>query len=270
MLYLGGMTIVRRPELLAVAVAAAAVIAARPAPGIPAATEHSAAARTGVRHGTTTSSNWAGYASTGRTFAAVSATWIQPAASCTGGSTSAAFWVGLGGFTDGSRAIEQIGTEVNCDGPNASYAAWYELLPAPSVYLNLPVAPGDKLSAVVMVTGHTVFLRLRNVTRNAVFARKLRLAAPDRSSAEWVAEAPAVCSALGTCHTLPLANFGRVVFTHAVASARGHTGKITDPRWSASAIELRTETSTGSAALPSPLAAAGSAFAITWQPPPSS
>jgi hypothetical protein len=136
------------------------------------------------------------------------------------------------------------------------------------VYLRLPVAPGDKLSAVVTVSAHTVFLRLKNVTRNAVFARKLRLAAPDRSSAEWVVEAPAICGSLGTCNTLPLANFGRVVFTHAVASARGHTGKITDPTWSASSIELRAETPTGYA-LPSALAAAGSAFAITWQSPPS-
>jgi hypothetical protein len=42
--------------------------------------------------------------------------WVQPKVTCTAGQPSySAFWVGLGGFSTDAQALEQIGTESNCD-----------------------------------------------------------------------------------------------------------------------------------------------------------
>src|SRR5258707_1170383 len=62
-------------------------------------------------------------ASTSMNFSDVTGTWIQPAASCIPGqSSSAAIWVGLGGYTVGSNALEQTGTSADC---NSSGKATY-------------------------------------------------------------------------------------------------------------------------------------------------
>ena len=86
--------------------------------------------------GTAVSSNWSGYAVSGATFATVSGAWTQPAADCSSASsiTASAFWVGLGGNSETSNALEQTGTEADCNADgNATYSAWYELVPAASV-----------------------------------------------------------------------------------------------------------------------------------------
>ena len=76
---------------------------------------------TQVRNDTSVSSNWSGYAVAGSapdvstTFTSVSGQWVQPTASCTSSrSTYSAFWVGLGGFSESSQALEQIGTSADC------------------------------------------------------------------------------------------------------------------------------------------------------------
>ena len=65
---------------------------------------------------TDVSANWAGYVTSGvdavtgaaKSFTAVSGTWVQPAASCADGPTASAFWVGLGGNSEGSQALEPV------------------------------------------------------------------------------------------------------------------------------------------------------------------
>jgi hypothetical protein len=84
---------------------------------------------------TSATSDWAGYvvggAETTATFTSVSAKWVQPAVSCaTRRSSYSAFWVGLGGASDTSQALEQIGTEADCRAGKPAYSMWYELVPA--------------------------------------------------------------------------------------------------------------------------------------------
>ena len=79
----------------------------------------------GIRNGT--SANWSGYVATGGGFTSVTADWTEPAVSCGSQTTYASFWIGLDG--DGSSSVEQIGTEADCSGGHASYAAWYEMYP---------------------------------------------------------------------------------------------------------------------------------------------
>jgi hypothetical protein len=191
------------------------------------------------------SSNWAGYvAQRPAGFTRVQGTWIQPGASCTQGrETASAFWVGLGGFHSESDALEQIGTEVDCDrSGNVKSYAWYELVPDPGFDLSITVRPGDVMSGSVSVSGHVVRLTLANRTRGTRVMRTVRVASVDVSSADWIAEAPSACDAsLTHCQVLPLANFGTVSFRSASATvAGGHTGAISDPRWKVARVHLRT------------------------------
>src|ERR1700755_1178965 len=102
-----------------------------------------------------TSANWAGYAATGAQFSKVSGSWVQPAAKCSSGSGDAAFWVGIGGAREEAGALEQAGTEVNCsDSGSPTYSAWYELVPAAPVTVDLPVSPGDHISTTRGGGGH--------------------------------------------------------------------------------------------------------------------
>ena len=233
---------------------------------------------------TSTSSNWAGYAvasvdeTAAASFTSVSGAWRQPAATCTPGSAMyAAFWVGLGGYSDTSQALEQIGTESNCSASGkATYDVWYELVPAASVPVKLVVKPGDSLSASVTVNGTSVVLRIKNNTRKTTFTKTLSMSAPDVSSAEWIAEAPSACTNDGNCRTLPLANFGTITFASARATAAGHSGTITDAGWAPTAVSLaggggfgrgfgRFSTfATSAGATPSALSADGGNFAVTW------
>ena len=222
--------------------------------------------------GTETSSNWAGYAVTHRKpFTSVTGKWVQPFATCADlSSTYSAFWVGLGGARDSSFAVEQTGTLANCSSGTPTYTAWYELYPKAPVMLKMSVRPGDTFSATVSVSKTTVLIRIKNVTRGRLLTKKLHMARPDQGSAEWVAEAPAGCDSANNCTVLPLTNFGTVAFSHATASVKGHRGRISDPVWSETTIELHGDlpnepSQAGANAIPGAVGPDGGSFAVTWQ-----
>lgn len=243
-----------------------------------------AAGAPGASAATAVSSNWSGYAVTGTTFSTVSGSWAQPSASCnssTVGTTASAFWVGLGGDSNSSNALEQTGTEADClANGTVRYSAWYELVPKASVKVRLKVAAGDRISASVKVSGTSVTLQLSNLTTHATFSKTLKMSAPDVSSAEWVAEAPSAVTPGGTS-VLPLTDFGTVKFSKATArSTGGHLGAISDSAWSATRIELESTGGPGGGprpfspfaaynagaakAVPTVLSAAGEAFSVTF------
>jgi hypothetical protein len=213
-----------------------------------------------------TSSNWSGYAVTApsTSFSDVKATWVQPAATCAARETSSAsFWVGLGGYAAGARGLEQIGTSSSCQNGVATYDAWYELLPAASTPIDLTVTPGDTLVAEVAGSGSTATLSLTDVTTGQTFATTLNVSVPDWSSAEVVAEAPSLCSR--TCQIMPLTNFGSVSFTGVSVTGNGHAGTLTDATWTAQGIQLGTRGSY--VAVPGTVATTGDAFAVAYQTP---
>jgi Peptidase A4 family len=231
------------------------------------------------------SSNWAGYAVSEPDLhlRRVAGTWVQPAVTCTPGQRRySVFWVGLGGFHSTSNALEQIGTQVDCSSlGEAVYSAWYELVPAPPVHIDLRVPAGDTLSASVTVSGHAVKLYLADRTSGAHFARKVHADQVDVSSAEWIVEAPSSCDSTG-CQPLPLANFGSASFGGANATTTaGHQGVIADPSWAATPITLSPYANDGigaslalpgssAAAVPGPLSATGDGFTVTYQDVPPS
>src|SRR5947209_4898918 len=187
------------------------------------------------------STNWAGYAvhAKGRSFRQVVGVWREPTLRCRRGrQTFSSYWVGLGGFSRRSRALEQTGTEVDCtSGGHVRSFAWFELVPAASVKIRLRVPPGDLIQGAVTVVGRRVEISIRDLTRHTAFSKVVRAHVLDLSSAEWIVEAPSDCFSNGQCLTLPLANFGSMGFDSAlVQSTQGHVGSISDPRWRATRI----------------------------------
>jgi hypothetical protein len=236
--------------------------------------------------------NWGGYVVTPAadpvtglpgTFSTISGTWVQPTADCAsapaGTSTASAFWVGLGGNSETSNALEQIGTEVDCSTRGRQLmSAWYELVPAPSHPIrSMKLHAGDVMAAsVVLGAGNAVTLTLADETTKAVFHRTFTASAIDDSSAEWILEAPSECIGPNACQTLPLANFSSATFALAQATeSTGHTGPISDPAWSDTEITLaphgrryvgyRQHSSFAGGAVPGPLDATGSAFTVAFK-----
>lgn len=233
------------------------------------------------------SSNWSGYAaisadpSTPVEFTDVTATWRVPKSTCTVSRvSSAAFWVGLGGYDPASTSLEQLGTGADCNGSTKTptYYAWWELVPAASVKIPLTVKAGDTVNAAVLVNGQKITFSLKNITRHTRFSKVLTTTQGlDTASAEWIAEAPSDCSPSGRCRPVPLTNFGTVTFANIAAIGNGHPGTLTDASWSSTAIELISSGSTGRlfglgdplgdgvGALPGEATSDGRGFSVSWQ-----
>jgi peptidase A4-like protein len=171
-----------------------------------------------LRRGGSTATNWSGYAADGPngTFTDVKGSWTIPLVdttdSCSG--SYSASWVGIDG--DNSNTVEQCGTEQ--DG-NGQYYAWYEMYPHVGYYVTFPgdgkVMPGDVITAEVQYIGRGSFKLTMASTnplwktafKNGIFTTTQKLSSAQRSSAEWIMEAP------WSGGVLPLANFGSINFT---------------------------------------------------------
>jgi len=223
--------------------------------------------------GSSTSTNWSGYAVTGSGFTSAKGSWTVPTANCSGvsGSQYAAFWVGIDGFT--STTVEQTGTDSDCSGSRPNYYAWYEFYPHPSIQISsLPVSPGNQMSASVTYSGGTFKITITNVTTGRSYTKSSTVSGAKRTSAEWIAEAPC-CTFSGGI--LPLSDFGTIFFgqDHTGvtgtndATASGHSGAIGS--FSSSAINEINKT--GSSSSPqtstcSSLSSDGTSFSCTWAP----
>jgi hypothetical protein len=190
-----------------------------------------------VSHNAVSTLNWSGYAvykdasggTPAMTFSDVKAAWLQPSVvpgSCpTRKLQLAAFFVGIDG--DKSNTVEQIGTEADCVNGSATYFAWYEMYPAGAVIVDTslyPVAGGDSLSGEVSFGSGQFTLSLHNATAGWTFSTIVSAPGPTaRTSAEWIAEAPATGG-----HFWPLTNFDSITFTSASVTGNGTVGVIHD------------------------------------------
>lgn len=166
--------------------------------------------------------NWSGYSVTGPqgSVSFVAGSWTVPAVqTCTSTNTYSSFWVGIDGFS--SNSVEQLGTDSDCSNGVPTYYAWREMYPQPGFYINtITVQPGNVIYASVSYTGHNAFtLYMKDITTGVSFSYSAR-AHVDRSSAEWIVEAPY------SGGILPLANFGTAYFTSDTATISGTTGYI--------------------------------------------
>lgn len=210
------------------------------------------------------STNWSGYAvnTPAGAVSQVAGNWVVPAVSTSVSGYSSA-WVGIDGWS--SSTVEQIGTDSDYVNGRAQYYAWYEMYPAGSVNLGLPINPGDTISASVTNTVSSQFvLSITDVTTGGSFATTQTSSQAQRSSAEWIQEAPS--SIFGV---LPLANFGTIKFSNANATVSGTHGPA-DNTWAGSTLyQINMVTSTGTPkATTSALSDSGSpstsSFSVTW------
>jgi len=207
---------------------------------------HSAAPR--LRFWESTSGNWSGYGvplegTVSDTFSQGGGTWTVP--SVTGGSgrgtTYSSVWVGIDGYSSGT--VEQIGTEHDWANGKAKSYAWFEMYPNSAYQITgFPVNVGDSISAQVVYLGETtvqtgngrnkksvqesVFqLTIVNNSQNTSFVvptSYTTIPTPQRSSAEWIVEAPS------SGKILPLANYGTVNFSECYATGQNGAGSITN------------------------------------------
>jgi hypothetical protein len=233
--------------------------------------QHAPMRRHGVGpiNGAVESENWSGYAVTGSSFTSAEGSWTVPTVNCTKTpNTYAAFWVGIDGYS--SSTVEQTGTDSDCDRKNPSYYAWYEFYPAGSVLISsVAVAPGDQMSARVTYNGTEFTIKITNETTGKSFSKSSRVSGAQRSSAEWIAEAPCCTNSGGI---LPLADFGTVLLGDDYTGIAGTndaadssvSGQISD---FGSAVNSITMVSAGGAteAVPSALTSDGTSFSVVWK-----
>ena len=219
--------------------------------------------------GSSSSLNWAGYAVTASAGAVsdVRGSWVVPAIQGTCPSTNqySSFWVGIDGFN--SNTVEQTGTDSDCRSGAPAYYAWYEFYPHPSKLISgVSVHPGDVVSAEVLYSGGRFTVSIQDLTTGASFSASAKVRGAQRSSAEWIAEAPSSSGGI-----LPLADFGTVSFgadTTGVASTctatiGGVTGAIGSFGSSVQSISMVTS-SAALKAQPSALSTDGTSFSVTW------
>jgi hypothetical protein len=227
------------------------------------------------------SSNWSGYVASSPTGAApltftqATGSWRVPKVVCTRSGTSAAFWVGIGGATPQSPALEQLGTSADCE-PNgvATYRAWTEIVPDPASFISLKVHPGDLVTSALVVRGQTVIMSIANQTSGKRYSVSVAVQQPvDTSSAEWVAEAPSLCRSQSACDVVPLSNFKSVGFSNIALTANGHMGVLTDPSWLLTPVALApsagaahyTAKSNSAGAVPNAISSKGRGFTVTYR-----
>jgi hypothetical protein len=228
---------------------------------------------------------WAGYVITAPavSFTGVSGAWTEPSVSCEEGAAPAlsTVWVGLGGYSSPSSVLDQVGTDANCEANGqATYFAWFELLPDVAHRVPKRVAPGDSMRGSVSVfKPNLVVVKLENLTRHWTFMRKINFGLPDGSSAEWVVEAPYSCVRF-ECHQASLANFGSVSIQHISAVGNARSGTLSNRAWKRTLLQLTPCTVSPSTpgspqavastpeaiAIPQPVSRDGTSFAISWTP----
>ncbi len=174
------------------------------------------------------SSNWSGYSVTGpkNSITVVSGSWTVPSVTCPAtGSQYSSFWVGIDGFD--SNTVEQTGTDSDCSSGTPQYYAWFEYYPHAAYYAGsgqgITIKAGDSITASVTFSSPNVFtVAIKNNTRGGTFSTAQRVNA-QRSSAEWIAEAPS-----GSGGVLTIAPFGTAFFTNSRATRSGQNKLIGD------------------------------------------
>jgi hypothetical protein len=199
----------------------------------------------GLRANTNQSSNWFGYnqgtLEKGTTlFNSITGDWTVPTATqhTAGQAESSSDWIGIGGgcvdsgCTATDSTLIQTGTEQDVSSTGAaSYSAWYELVPAPSLTISMTVAPGDHMHAAlseVVPNSNAWTITLQDVTRGETFTTTVPYSST-HGTAEWIEETPLLIGTNAGFASLPnLSNPGWTSATANGASAGLKTSEQMD------------------------------------------
>lgn len=176
------------------------------------------------------SHNWAGYSVASDLnnpkplVTSINASWTVPTVSVSIGYSYCATWIGVGGQFDDT--LIQAGTEQNSINGQATYSAWYELLPQGVVTIHsFSVFPGDRITASISLLNSTTSrwsIEIYDVTNGQSFQKSL-VYDSSMLSAEWIVERPSVNTRVGN-----LADFGEITFTGCTATIDGKVGTISN------------------------------------------
>jgi hypothetical protein len=196
------------------------------APAAPVVSDSSGTSANPIRVSSTTytSTNWSGYMATGGNFTTVSGLWVVPSVTGDAGTESGdSAWVGIGGVTSGD--LIQAGTLhfVEADS-TLMYGAFYEILPAAAMVVDMPISPGDSIRVSISETSvNQWFVSISDLTNGNTFVKNISYAS-SHSSAEWVEEDPSYASG----GLVPFANFGTVTFSGCNATVDSYLYGIAD------------------------------------------
>jgi Peptidase A4 family len=153
------------------------------------------------------SSNWFGYnqgslEQGGKLFNSISGNWTVPTVTqhTAGQAEASSDWIGIGGgcidagCTTTDSTLIQTGTEQDVSATGAaSYSAWYELVPAPSLTIsNMTVGPGDVMHASlseVVNNSNAWTITIQDLTRGESFTTTVPYSS-SHATAEWIEETP--------------------------------------------------------------------------------
>ncbi len=217
-----------------------------------------------------TSTNWSGYAvnTSAGAVTAVSGSWTVPTVTGAAGTYSST-WVGIDGYS--SNSVEQTGIEADVNNSGVpTYSAWYEMYPAGEVTIpGLAIHANDQITASVTYASGKFTMTITDLSDsgNNSFSVTKSGSNLQRSSAEWIEEAPSSYSGV-----LPLANFGTATFTNASTTINGTTGAINNSAWANNVYSINMTNSSGTViASTSSLDPTGTSFSVAYigvSPPP--
>jgi hypothetical protein len=178
------------------------------------------------------SSNWSGYNQGsielgGKLFNAISGAWIVPTASphSPGEAEYSSSWIGIGGgcvdsgCTVTDTTLIQTGTEQDVDETgHASYSAWYEIIPAPSITISsMTIRAGDKMKAIIgeeTPNSNVWTILIKDLTTGQSFNTTLPYSST-HLTAEWITETPVVVDGGGNVTIGPMPDLTHVHFAFA-------------------------------------------------------
>jgi hypothetical protein len=189
--------------------------------------------------GANQSNNWSGYnqgaiEQGAKTFTSISGTWTVPTASArkSGEAEYSATWIGIGGgcvdaactATDATLIQDGTGQDIDSSG-RASYNAWWEIIPAPSVSLSgcspdakCTVAAGDQVTSTIATVANGLWtMSMSDTTRGWTWSMSVGYSSTE-GSAEWIEETPVVIDNSGKVTVGPMPNLTGAHFDLATAN----------------------------------------------------
>jgi Peptidase A4 family len=185
------------------------------------------------------SANWFGYnqgsiEQGGKLFNSITGTWNVPTATphTSGEDEYSSTWIGIGGgcvdanCLVGDNTLIQTGTEQDVDSHgNASYYAWWEVIPAPGITISgFNVSPGDTMTASiaeVVPNSNLWTITLTDVTQNETFTQTVPYTST-HDTVEWIEETPLVFgtggAGFGALPNLSTVTFGNATTNGAAAN----------------------------------------------------
>ena len=172
-----------------------------------------------IPFGANKSNNWSGYnqgtvEQGSKLFNQISGEWNVPTATqhTAGQAEYSSSWIGIGGgcidagCTATDATLIQTGTEqdVAANG-TASYSAWWEIIPAPSLTITLAVHPGDHMHANIaeLVPFSEVWtITLQDVSTGQSFSQTVPYPS-SHLTAEWITETPLLISTNPALASMP-------------------------------------------------------------------